>query len=184
MELALPAQLRWSYARWALVTVPLILFLGTLVGRLSNSGYGNAWFDALEKPAIMPPGWAFGVAWAILYVLQGLALAMILNARGAPQRGLAIGLFVAQFAVNLSWSPVFFGLHQPRIAVFIIALMLGLAIATTVRFGRIRTASAWLMLPYLLWIGFAGVLNYAFVTLNPDAENLVVRTPSAQIKLD
>lgn len=183
-ELASPGQLRWSFARWALVTVPLLLVLGTLSGRLSNSGYGNPWFDALVKPDLMPPGWAFGVAWTILYALQGLALAMVLNARGAAGRGRAIALFAAQFAVNLLWSPVFFALHQPRIALGIIALMLALAVATTFAFARIRTAAAWLMVPYLVWITFAAGLNYRLIERNPQAESLVVRTPSAQIELN
>ena len=77
------SQLRMSFLRWALVTVPAVLLLGTLSGRASNSGYGNPWFDALVKPEAMPPGWVFGAAWTILYILLGLALAMILNARGS-----------------------------------------------------------------------------------------------------
>ena len=72
-------QLRLSYLRWALVTVPAIVFLGFLSGQLANSGYGNRWFAALDKPALMPPGWAFGVAWTILYVLMALAFAIVLH---------------------------------------------------------------------------------------------------------
>ena len=72
-EIASQGQLRLAYLRWALVTVPAIVFLGFLSGRLANSGYGNRWFGALDKPALMPPGWAFGAAWTILYVLMALA---------------------------------------------------------------------------------------------------------------
>ena len=72
-EIASPGQLRLAYLRWSLLTVPAIVLLGFLSGRLANSGYGNRWFDALEKPALMPPGWLFGVAWTILYILMGLA---------------------------------------------------------------------------------------------------------------
>ena len=82
-EIASPGQLRLAYLRWALVTVPAIVFLGFLSGKLANSGYGNRWFDALVKPDFMPPGWAFGVAWTILYILMGLALAIVIHARGA-----------------------------------------------------------------------------------------------------
>ena len=182
-ELASPGQLRWSYARWALIAVPAVLLLGITSGRLSNSGFGNPWFDALVKPAIMPPGWLFGLAWTILYTLLGLALAAILNARGARGRGLAIGLFLVQFAVNLAWSPLFFAAHQITAAFWLILVMLALAIATTLAFGRIRTAAAWLMLPYLLWISFAAILNSQFVTLNPHAETLVPGDAKTQIDL-
>src|ERR671933_291412 len=89
-------QLRMSFLRYALVTVPAVLLLGTLSGILSNSGYGNGWFDALVKPGFMPPAWAFPVAWTILYVCLGLALALILHARGAHGRRVAIGIFLAQ----------------------------------------------------------------------------------------
>ena len=83
------AQLRMSFLRYALVTVPLVLLLGLLSGRIANSGYGNPWFDALAKPEAMPPGWAFGAAWTTLYILLGLALALVLHARGARGRGKA-----------------------------------------------------------------------------------------------
>ena len=85
--IASKSQLRMSYLRFALFTVPLILLLGIVSGRASNSGYGNAWFDALVKPELMPPGATFAIAWTILYVLLGLAIAIILNARGARGEG-------------------------------------------------------------------------------------------------
>src|SRR3954452_9389986 len=94
--LASRAQLRMSFLRYALVTVPAILLLGTLSGRASGSGDGNSWFDALVKPAIMPPSWVFPVAWTLLYIGLGLALALILHARGARGRPLALALFLAQ----------------------------------------------------------------------------------------
>jgi tryptophan-rich sensory protein len=109
-----------SLLRYALVTVPLVLLLGTLSGRIANSGYGNPWFDALDKPALMPPGAVFGIAWTILYILLGLALAMILHARGARGRGLAIGLFVAQLLINYAWSPLFFAMHKVGLALAMI----------------------------------------------------------------
>ena len=177
------SQLRMSYLRWALVTVPAVLLLGTLSGRASNSGYGNPWFDALVKPEAMPPGWVFGVAWTILYILLGLALAMILNARGARGRPLALALFFAQLLLNYSWSPIFFAMHELRLALFVIAAMLGLSIAATVRFAKIRRAAALLMLPYLAWLCFAGFLNFRIIELNPDAEALVPQQGSADIAL-
>ena len=84
--IASKSQLRMSYLRFALFTVPLILLLGIVSGRASNSGYGNAWFDALVKPELMPPGATFAIAWTILYVLLGLSIAIILNARGDGDR--------------------------------------------------------------------------------------------------
>lgn len=181
--IASKSQLRMSYLRFALFTVPLILLLGTVSGRIANSGYGNPWFDALVKPATMPPGWLFGLVWPILYILLGLALAIILNARGAKGRGLAVGLFVAQLLLNFTWSPLFFAYHQVRSALVVIVLMLILAAVTAFLFARIRRTAALLMLPYLAWLGFASLLNYQIIQLNPNAETLVPASGGADIVL-
>lgn len=170
-----------SFARWALVCVPLIVLLGFLSGRSVPSGNDNAWYQALTKPEITPPGWVFPVAWTTLYIMLGLALATILNARGARGRGLAVGLFAAQFALNLAWTPLFFGAHKVGTALLVIVVMLALAIATTFAFDRIRKAAAWLMLPYLVWLAFAGVLNWRVGQLNPDAETLVPGARTSQV---
>jgi len=179
--IASKGQLRMSFARWAMVCVPLIVLLGFLAGRSVPTGSDSRWYMALVKPALTPPGWLFPIAWTTLYILLGLALALILNARGARGRGLAIGLFAAQFAANLIWTPVFFGLHQIDLAVLVIGAMVLLAVATTFAFARIRTTAAWLMVPYLVWISFAGVLTWSIGRLNPDAETLVPSASTSQI---
>jgi benzodiazapine receptor len=180
-EIASPGQLRLAYLRWALVTVPAIVFLGFLSGRLANSGYGNRWFDALEKPALMPPGWAFGVAWTILYVMMALAFAIVLHARGAKGRGAAIALFLGQLLLNLAWSPIFFRAHQVGSALLLIIAIFLMAAATTVLFWRIRRFAGVLLLPYLAWLAFASFLNYEIGRLNPDAATLVAPALRTQI---
>jgi tryptophan-rich sensory protein len=182
-ELASAGQLRMSFLRVALVTVPLILFLGILSGALAGSGYGNPWFAALAKPAAMPPGWVFPVVWTLLYILIGFALAMILWARGARGRWIAIALFAAQFALNLAWSPTFFAAHEIGAAFAIILLMIVLTIATVLAFARIRSRAVLLMLPYLLWLCFAAWLNHSIETLNPNAETLAPGAGSTQVQL-
>lgn len=169
-EIASRAQLRMSYLRWALVTVPLILLLGTISGVASGSTSGNPWFAALRKPGFMPPDWAFPVAWTILYILLGLALALILHARGARGRPLAIGLFVVQLILNYSWSPLFFAAHRVSLGFWVIVAMLLISAAAALLFFRIRRAAGLLMLPYLAWLVFAGALNHGIERLNPDAE--------------
>ncbi|NCP12501.1 MAG: tryptophan-rich sensory protein, partial [Sphingomonadales bacterium] len=152
-EIASPGQLRMSFVRWALVTVPLIVILGSFMGYISNSGYDNDWFARLAKPDLTPPGWVFGVVWPVLYLMLGLAIAMILNARRAAGRGLAIALFVAHMLLNFAWSPIFFRLHQVWPAFFVIVAMLASAIVITALFARIRKAAAWLLVPYMVWLG-------------------------------
>jgi translocator protein len=180
-QLASPSQLRMSFLRWALFVVPAIMFLGFLSGAVSGSGDENSWFAELIKPDAQPPGWVFGATWTALYLMIAFAFSMILHARGARSRGLAIGLFMAQFLLNLSWSPIFFGRHQVTMAFYLILLILVLAIATTIVFGRIRKAAAWLMVPYLVWLSFASILNFQIDRLNPDAEGLYVPAARSQI---
>jgi tryptophan-rich sensory protein len=180
-EIASAGQLRMSFVRWALVTVPLVLLLGIASGRLAGSGAGNRWFDALAKPEAMPPGWAFGAAWTVLYIAMGVAVAMILNARRAPGRRVAILLFIVQFVLNLAWSPTFFAAHQVQAACLLILVILIVAVATTVAFARIRRAAGWLMVPYLAWLSFAAALNHDIDQLNPNAATLAPGTAATQI---
>lgn len=173
-ELASPEQLRAALLRWALFLVPLVILLGFASGQLANSGEENAWFQMLEKPAAQPPGWLFGVAWTILYAMMGFAIAIVASARSAPFRAAAVVAFIVQLALNLAWSPVFFGMHQVSLALGLILLILAAALVTTFLFGRVRALAAWLMVPYLAWLCFASILNYQFDQLNPDAETLQV----------
>lgn len=182
-ELASKAQLRMSYARWALVTVPLIVFLGFVIGNLSGSGFGNPWFDGLKKPNWFPPGWLFPVAWTTLYAMLGLAIAHILAARGASGRTLAISLFVAQLMLNYAWPPTFFLAHEISLALLVIIALLALAVVTTFAFSRVRKVAAWLLVPYLAWLSFATLLNYEMDRLNPDAETFVPASTRTRIEL-
>lgn len=167
-ELASPGQLRASLLRWSLFLAPLLLLLGTISGVMSNSGGNNFWFAGLEKPAIYPPPATFGIVWTVLYLLMGVALAMVVTARGAPGRGLAIGVFVVQFLLNLAWSPVFFGM-QLLVPGFYLLLAIDVAVLlTVVLFYRVRPLAAWLLVPYLAWVLFAAVLNWQFVQANPE----------------
>jgi tryptophan-rich sensory protein len=181
--LASRSQLRMSFLRWALVTVPAILLLGTLSGVAAGSGYGNPWFDALAKPSFMPPGWAFPVVWTTLYVLMGLALALILHARGARGRRTALGLFFLQLALNYAWSPIFFALHRVGLALAVIVAMFLAAAAAAWLFYRIRRTAGLMLVPYLAWLCLAAALNWQIGRLNPEAQTLVPGSASTDIAL-
>ncbi|MGD9471984.1 MAG: TspO/MBR family protein [Novosphingobium sp.] len=181
--LASRSQLRASFARWALLLVPAVLLAGFLSGTLSGSGPGNAWFDSLAKPGIYPPPYLFGVVWTLLYAMMGLAFALVCSAWGARGRMAAIVAFIVQLALNLAWSPLFFGAHQITAALVLI-LLLDLAVAVTiVLFWRIRTVAGLLLVPYLAWILFASVLTWEFLQLNPGADGREVSGAVQRIKL-
>ena len=152
-----------------MITVPAIVLAGSASGWLSGSGYRNEWFAALEKPFFMPPGWAFGVVWPILYALMGLALAMILAEPSSDRRRNALILFFAQLALNFAWSPIFFAGHDMTLAKYVIFLMTAIAAAAAGQFLRLRKAAGLLLVPYLAWLIFAAALNAAIENLNPAA---------------
>lgn len=168
--LASSGQLRAAFLRWALFLVPGIVVLGFLSGAVGGSGPGDPWFDDLAKPDLYPPPATFGIVWTALYVLMGLALAVIVTAYGARRRGFAIGAFVIQLLLNLAWSPLFFGAHQISAALLLLVVLDVAVIVTIVAFYRIRPRAAFLLLPYLAWILFATVLNWQFLSLNADAD--------------
>lgn len=165
-RLASPGQLRASLLRWALFLVPAVMLLGFLSGQVGSSA-DSPWFAALEKPAIYPPSATFSIVWTILYALMGFALALVCASWGARYRTPAITAFVVQLAINLAWSPIFFGEHEMTLALYTIVLMDVAVVVTIVLFWKVRRVAALLLLPYLAWILFATALNWQFLQLNP-----------------
>ncbi|WAT17916.1 tryptophan-rich sensory protein [Aurantiacibacter sp. MUD11] len=168
-RLASPAQLRASLIRWSLFIVPAVMLLGFLSGQVGGSA-DSPWFQALEKPAIFPPPATFGIVWSILYFMMGLALALVCAAWGSSVRVWAILVFLVQFALNLAWSPIFFGMHDIRLALVILILLDAALLVTVLLFFKVRAWAGVLLLPYLAWVLFATVLNWQFLELNPHAE--------------
>jgi len=172
------AEASKSHTSWkvAVAAVILIELLGGASGWLSNSGYGNPWFDSLVKPPFMPPGWAFGVVWPILYALMGIALAMIIAEPPSSRRQAALTLFFIQLLLNFAWSPIFFAGHDIRLAKVLIFAMTAVAAAAAGQFLRLRKAAGLLLIPYLAWLIFATTLNATIEDLNPGAgHSLLVR---------
>jgi benzodiazapine receptor len=168
-RLTSPAQIRASVLRWALFLVPTVMLLGFLSGQVGGDA-NSPWFQSLEKPAIFPPPVTFGIVWSILYFLMGLAFALVCAAWGARFRTLAIIAFVVQLALNLAWSPLFFGAHQIGAALYLLVAIDVAVLVTMILFFRVRRLAGWLLVPYLGWVLFATVLNWQFLQLNPGAD--------------
>lgn len=164
--LASKDQLRASFYRSALFCVPLIVLLGFLGGKMGSPD--TVWFQSLTKPAIFPPPAAFGIAWTILYVMVGCALALVVSAWGAYGRGLAVVLFGVHFVFNLAWTSVFFGMQDMTGGLIVLSLGLVTVLPVLWAFFRVRKLAAYLMVPYFAWLCFATALNYQFIAENPD----------------
>lgn len=181
--LASRAQLRASFLRWALFLVPLVLLLGFLSGQAAGSGPDNPWFASLAKPDVYPPPQTFGIVWSVLYVLIGLAAALVAAAWGAKGRTAALVFFALQLVLNLAWSPVFFLLHQISYALYVIGALDVAALITLALFWRVRWLAGALLLPYLAWLGFASALNWEFLQLNPQVDGVQVSGAVQRIEL-
>lgn len=132
-----------------------------LIGSIFTINSVNTWYLTLNKPVFNPPSWIFGPVWTILYLLMGISLYL---AWGTKK--ISLKWFWIQLALNSLWSILFFGLRNPAIAFFGIVL-LWLAIFLTIKsFWRKNRTAAWLLIPYLLWVSFASVLNVFIVILN------------------
>lgn len=168
--MATHAAHRSPWWKYALVTVPVVLGLGSLSGYLSNSGYGNPWFDALTKPSFIPPGWVFGAVWTTLYTLMGIALALVLAAEPSRARARGLAFFGVQLVFNYAWSPIFFRAGMIDWAYLVILAMIVFAAATAFFFWRVNRVAGLLLLPYLAWLCLATALNFETGRLNPGAD--------------
>lgn len=136
-------------------------------GGLFTARSVGTWYLTLQKPEFTPPGWLFGPVWTLLYLLMGLSLYLIWNARNTGMKKTAIVLFTVQLILNVSWSLAFFGM-QSIIGGLTIIVALWLAIVSTIyRFQQISRPAAGMLLPYLVWVSFASILNFALWRLNP-----------------
>jgi benzodiazapine receptor len=134
-----------------------VMAVGAFIGTSTVPG---DWYSGLQKPFFSPPNWVFGPVWTMVYLLIGWA-----GARKFLYGG-ALGLWIAQMALNFVWSPLFFGLHMPGAALLVIALMwITIAVFIQREWARDRL-SAVLFVPYLAWVTFASALNAAIVSLN------------------
>jgi len=126
----------------------------------------DAWYESLAKPAWNPPNGIFGPVWSVLYVAMGVAAWLVWRREGFREASAALVLFIVQLVLNTLWSYLFFGLHRVDLAFFEILVLWALILIVGVLFWReVRLAGA-LMLPYLVWVGFASVLNFALWRLN------------------
>jgi tryptophan-rich sensory protein len=119
------------------------------------------WYRQLRKPAWSPPAWLFGPVWTLLYTLMGVAAWLVASGRRRTGRGPALAAFGGQLALNAAWTPIFFGLRRPGLALAEILATLGAVTVTVALFLRQRTLAGLLLLPYLAWTSFATLLNAA-----------------------
>jgi translocator protein len=143
----------------------VICQLAGLVGSIFNFKAIPRWYSKLKKPAFNPPNWIFGPVWTILYLLMGISMYLVWNA-GFSLFSTPLIIFGLQLLLNISWSALFFGAKKPAMA-FVEILFLWMSILYLIFiFYPISQLASYLLIPYLLWVGFASLLNWKLWTLN------------------
>lgn len=148
------------------ISLLLPLAVGGVAGLFTQPEIAT-WYETIQKPAWQPPNWLFGPVWTVLYVMMGTALYLVWKMDApSPQKRTAVTLWAVQLGLNFFWSFIFFKHHQIGLAlVDIVALWIGILLTILV-FARIKRTAAWLLVPYIGWVSFAGILNVAIYRLN------------------
>jgi len=150
-----------------LIISVLVCVAAGFIGSLATMKSIPTWYAGLKKPPFSPPNAIFGPVWTALFIMMAVA-AFLVWRRGFETEPVKIALIVfgAQLILNVLWSVLFFGLKMPGPAFLEIILLWVLILATILLFRKASIPAAWLMVPYILWVSFAAVLNYSLWRLN------------------
>ena len=184
-----------------IVAVSISGLAGIIGSAFTMPAIQSGWYAALVKPALNPPGWIFGSVWTTLYLLMGVSVWLIWEEMGSRLHGndsrgirndnkegendrkikIALVIFDIQLILNVFWSIIFFGLRSPGMA-FVEIIFLWLAIlGTIVLFAKISRPAAWLLIPYIIWVSFAGYLNFSIWQLSKKGLERVACTLEAKL---
>lgn len=149
-----------------LIVVAICIIVGAISAMATQSSV-TGWYTTLNKPVFNPPNWIFAPVWSILYVLMGIAAGLIWD-KGFYHKWVKTALyhFAIQLILNASWSLVFFGLQAIFPALLIIITLFIFLIFTFKWFLVVDKTAAYLLVPYIIWVGFAAVLNFEIWRLN------------------
>lgn len=137
------------------------------IGSIFTTPAIPTWYASLKKPAFTPPNWLFAPVWTTLFLLMGIALFLIWR-KGIESHGvkMALIIFLIQLALNILWSVAFFGMRSPLNGLIVIVLLWIAILLTIVHFYKLSSIAGILLVPYILWVSFAGILNVSLFTLN------------------
>lgn len=149
--------------------------LAGIIGSIFTANSIPNWYQTLEKPFLSPPNWIFGPVWISLYILMGISLFLVWKKKNK----IALILFFIQLILNSIWSVIFFGFQRIDIAFAEIIILWIFILLTIVFFFKISKLAAWLLIPYILWVSFAGYLNFSIWQANH--ERIIACTMEAKL---
>jgi benzodiazapine receptor len=146
-------KINWKVLILCFFVVSLVAFIGSRFTKI------DSWYDSV-KPSITPPNYVFPIAWTILFILIALSLYFAWINSGKNEKKLVAGLFLINFVLNVLWSISYFTMHKPLLAFFDLLLLFASILALIIYNWKIDKKASYLLMPYLLWVCFAGILNY------------------------
>ncbi len=173
-----------------LVVSIIICETAGVIGSFFTISEINTWYSLLKKPSFNPPDWIFGPVWTTIYILMGISLYLVWEKKFIPVKEINIKnkkpwqkisekflsgkwqqlniilIFAVQLILNIAWSVIFFGWHNPGVAFFALIMLWVAILFTIINFGRVSKISAILLIPYILWVSFAGFLNFIIWVIN------------------
>lgn len=154
-------KIRW----WLLLLAIIMPFIAAAIGSYFTTPNIAGWYVNLNKPFFSPPNWLFAPVWTILYLMMGIAIYLIWSQQGIKFNKTQIPFYL-QLILNAGWSIIFFGYHFLLGALLVIIILWLLIINCLVKFKKVSLTAMWLLIPYLLWVSFASLLNFSFWYLN------------------
>lgn len=149
--------------------VALLGFIAAVAAVASTGAFfpPDKWYQALRKPRWCPPNWLFGPAWTVLYLMIAVSGWLVWRKAGLAGAAGAFATYALQLLLNGAWSGIFFGLRRMDLALAELVLLWLAILATIMAFAAHDALAAWLLVPYLAWVSFAGALNAALLRANP-----------------
>jgi tryptophan-rich sensory protein len=150
-----------------LIISVLACLLAGFVGSVATMPSIPTWYASLQKPAFNPPNWIFGPVWTTLFIMMGVAAFLVWD-KGLEKKEVrvALAIFGIQLLLNVFWSVLFFGMQSPLYAFIDIIALWASILATIIYFYKISATAGYLLIPYILWVSFASILNLSIAILN------------------
>ena len=149
-----------------LIASVILCQLAGFLGALFTTPTIPTWYTTLRKPFFTPPNWIFSPVWISLFILMGISLFFVWQRTDHPKFKIAFIFFFVQLILNVFWSAAFFGLRSPLLGLIDIVLLWIAILLTTQHFLKVSRMAGFLLFPYLLWVGFAALLNFSLWILN------------------
>lgn len=156
----------------AIDIIKLVISIGVclaagFIGSIFTNASIPTWYTTLEKPSFNPPNWLFTPVWTILYILMGISASLVWRVGlSKPDVRMALIIFIIQLVLNAFWSVAFFGLRSPIVGLIVIIVLWVAILLTILSFARVSITAGILLIPYILWVSFASILNATIYVLN------------------